>query len=401
MDAKGLGKTVIDPLGLGFGDAIFGKSDGPDYSQYEDAEKAALDKSQAAADDFAKGGPAKYDWQTLAAPEQQGDTQLGSVTTDPRYKEAELSALSSLEDQGKNGFTAQNRADQVESENQANAANRGRIGAIQQNMQARGAGGSGMDLVAQLQSAQNSNDTEAMRALETEANKERSQQAATAQAGSLAGTLQNQEYNQAANRAQAQDAINRFNTSTTNQNNAYNNQGQNSTAHDNSSAAYGFQKDVLGTKQGAAGTAYSAAAEGENRARLGAQADEAAAAGKGALVGQIGGAAIGGMVGGPMGAAAGASIGGSVGGQVGRTASRNSYWHGGKVPDDAPFAGDDPRNDTHNINVAGGEIVVPRTAAKNPAKAAKFAADAAGSDHDDVVGHLLAAMSKLHGKGKK
>ena len=34
-------RTAVDPMGLGIGDAIFGKQDGPDYSEEEAAQAAA------------------------------------------------------------------------------------------------------------------------------------------------------------------------------------------------------------------------------------------------------------------------------------------------------------------------------------------------------------------------
>jgi hypothetical protein len=399
-------RTAFDPLGvdpLGVNDAIFGKQKGPDYSAEEAAKAAALAKSQAATDAFTAGGAPTRTWDTLGPAAQQQSSQLGNISTDPAYKNSEMSALSSLEDQGKNGFTAQNRADQVQAENDANTANRGRIGAIEQRMQARGAGGSGMDLVAQLQSAQDANNTEAMRSLENESNKEQAQTNATAKAGSLAQSLQGQDFSQQAQQAAAQDAVNRFNTQTTNQTNQYNNQGQNATDAGNVADGYNFRKDVLGANQGQATTNYNVGVDNENNAKLANQAAENKKAGVMGFAGSIAGGVLGGIYGGPSGATAGSQVGAGTGQQAGRTSYRNSqsYWQGGKVPDDAPMPGDNPLNDTHNINVAGGEIIVPRTKAKSPKQAAAFAAKAAAGEHDhDVVGHMLAAMSAMHGKGK-
>ena len=39
---SGLMKTVIDPLGIGVGDAVFGKESGPDYSKEEAEQLAAM-----------------------------------------------------------------------------------------------------------------------------------------------------------------------------------------------------------------------------------------------------------------------------------------------------------------------------------------------------------------------
>lgn len=45
---------------------------------------------------------------------------------------------------------------------------------------------------------------------------------------------------------------------------------------------------------------------------------------------------------------------------------------GGKVPGTAPVAGDSPKNDTVEIEASPGEIVVPRSAAEDPDRAAAF-----------------------------
>ncbi|MHA0110743.1 hypothetical protein ACXYUI_26840, partial [Klebsiella pneumoniae] len=99
------------------------------------------------------------------------------------------------------------------------------IGAITQNMQARGLGGSGLDLVAKLQSGQDANQTEALRALEIAGQGEQARRDATAKAGNLGGSLESQDFGEQAAKAQAQDAINRFNTQNSNQAAQYNNVG--------------------------------------------------------------------------------------------------------------------------------------------------------------------------------
>ena len=337
----GIAKTAVDPLGLGLGDAIFGANKGPDYSAEEAAQAAAIAKGQAATDAFVAGGPAKYgvgdtlNWQSLSPAQQQAASGMAGISTDPKYHDAELAALADLEDQSKNGFTARDRADMAKTEQSASRANQGRIGAIQQNMQARGMSGSGMDMVAQMQSAQNSADMEAMKSLEQEAMMQGRKQDATSRLGSLSSQLQSRDFSQEAQKAQAQDAINRFNTQNTNDTSRINNQGVNSvagqnwnrgnqTSDNNAGAKYTFSRDALGANQNQAGMNYNVAVEGQNRGMLQDQQAEERASGKIGMLGGIVGGVAGGVAGGPQGATAGYQVGSGVG----RTAGSNAYRNG-------------------------------------------------------------------------
>lgn len=63
----------------------------------------------------------------------------------------------------------------------------------------------------------------------------------------------------------------------------------------------------------------------------------------------------------------------SAGPRSGAGQMLSSYKDGGKVKGKAKVAGDSPKNDTVHARLSPGEIVVPRSAAKNPDKAAAFA----------------------------
>jgi hypothetical protein len=58
---------------------------------------------------------------------------------------------------------------------------------------------------------------------------------------------------------------------------------------------------------------------------------------------------------------------------------------GGKVPGDAPVAGDSPKNDIVPAQLSPDEIVIPRSKAANPAKAAEFAAEVAKNEDPTVT----------------
>ena len=322
-------RTLVDPANLNIGgstDAMFGKANKTNKAAEEAAQAQAMADRKAATDEFTAAGPAKYEagtplafenmspaeklqWQQLSPAERQARSGMSDITTDPKYKEHELAALRELEDQAQNGFTARDRADMQRTENQVNRANKGRIASIMQNQQARGMGGGGMDLMAQLQSSQNSNEIAAMRALEQEGMMQDRKSAATMNLGNMSSQLQNRDFGQEAAKAQAQDAINRFNTANSNDNARFNNQGinqtaqnnwqqtnadnrynnsgrnevaqnnwnrNNSTADRNSSAQYDFNRDRMGAKTGQSAVDYNRGVEGENRKMLEDQQAEAA-----------------------------------------------------------------------------------------------------------------------------
>lgn len=143
----------------------------------------------------------------------QGKSELSNVTTDPRLKEAQMAALASLQDvpsQGGMSATDRTRFNQMQSElNRNEGAQRA---AIMQDMARRGQSGSGMELAAQLMNQQGSAERASMQGMDIKAQAERRALEAMMQGGQLAGSIRGQEYGEKSAAAQAQDAINRFNT---------------------------------------------------------------------------------------------------------------------------------------------------------------------------------------------
>lgn len=141
----------------------------------------------------------------------QGSTGLSNISVDPRLRNAQMQALTSLQQQGQSGLTATDRQalNQIlnQQQQQSNSANQ----AILQNMAARGQGGSGATLAAQLANNQNASNNGLTRSLGVAAQAQQNALNATAQSGQLGSQLEGQQYGEAANAANAQDAINRFN----------------------------------------------------------------------------------------------------------------------------------------------------------------------------------------------
>lgn len=144
---------------------------------------------------------------------KQGPSAFSQITVDPALKGAQMNALSSLQNEGsQGGLTLADQATNQQAINDANAAARGRAASIMSQYAQQGLGGSGLELQAELQNAQNANQTQAASSLNAAAQARLRALQAVQGAGSLGGQIEQQQYSQAANAAQAQDAINRFNT---------------------------------------------------------------------------------------------------------------------------------------------------------------------------------------------
>lgn len=84
-----------------------------------------------------------------------GPSAMDQVSTDPRLKQAQLSALSKLMEIGEGGGqTLQEKADLARMQTQVGQQERGSREALKQNMAARGMGGSGFELASQLANQQ-------------------------------------------------------------------------------------------------------------------------------------------------------------------------------------------------------------------------------------------------------
>lgn len=141
----------------------------------------------------------------------QNPSAMANIQTDPRLMNAAMQSLQTLQKTGSGALQPQDLAALQQVKNASNNQARAQQQSILQNMQARGMGGSGAELAAQLSNGQNA----ANRANDQDLNigAQASQRAlqAMSQAGSLGASLQNQSFGQQAQQASAQDAINRYN----------------------------------------------------------------------------------------------------------------------------------------------------------------------------------------------
>lgn len=142
-----------------------------------------------------------------------GPSAMGGIQDDPATRAAQMQALqqiSQVASQG--GMTATDKAQLNDIEDQSNANEQGNRQAVLQSMMARGAGGSGLDLAAQLSNEQGSANQASRQGLNVASMAQQRALQAMSQMGQLGGSVRGQDFNQAAAKAQAADAINQFNS---------------------------------------------------------------------------------------------------------------------------------------------------------------------------------------------
>ena len=148
----------------------------------------------------------------LVAVKQQ-ESQMSDISVDPRLKNQQMAAMGALDEviQG-GGMTAQDTANLNRIQDQAATADRGRREAIMQNMNQRGMGGSGLELLNQLQSSQAATTQQGQQGLDVAGMAQQRALNAVMNQGQMAGQMRGQEFGEQSDIARAQDAINRFNT---------------------------------------------------------------------------------------------------------------------------------------------------------------------------------------------
>lgn len=154
---------------------------------------------------------------------QQDPSLMAGVSQDPTTRQAQMDALSQLQDiTSSGGLTAIDRAKLGQISTEENTAARGQREAILQNAQARGLGGSGIELMAQLQNQQESAGRKSQRDMDVAALAQQRALDAIMNQGNLSTQIGSQQFAQDAQKAQAQDAIAQFNAQNKQQTNLAN-----------------------------------------------------------------------------------------------------------------------------------------------------------------------------------
>jgi hypothetical protein len=140
-----------------------------------------------------------------------GPSAMQGVSTDPALRQAQMNALSKLEQIGLGEESVEDVARMNNITNDVNTNLQGQMGAIQQNLAQRGLSGSGLDMVQRNMAAQGAANRQANMALDAKAQAERRALDAIMQSGQLGGQMQSQDFSQQQAKAQAADAIAKFN----------------------------------------------------------------------------------------------------------------------------------------------------------------------------------------------
>jgi hypothetical protein len=140
------------------------------------------------------------------------DSLINNVSTDPRLRAAQMASLNQLQQMGVSGMRPEDMAaisSVINKTNQqSNAANQ----AVLQNMQQRGIGGSGNELAAKMMNNQNAANLSSQQGLDVAGQASQRALQAIMSAGSMGSSMEGQQFNQDAQKAQAQDIINKYNS---------------------------------------------------------------------------------------------------------------------------------------------------------------------------------------------
>ena len=150
----------------------------------------------------------------MANPYTMGSSAMEGISTDPALRSsqlAQLAALENLRDQG--GMTLTDKANLQRIQNDELQKERGQREAILEGARQRGTSGSGMELMALLQSNQAGTNRQSQRDLDIAGMAQDRALQAGNQAANLAGNVRGQDFSQDAQIAAAKDAAAKFNAS--------------------------------------------------------------------------------------------------------------------------------------------------------------------------------------------
>lgn len=157
----------------------------------------------------------EFESQGVLTPQLESDINLAAsevakIQEDPSLKAAQMEALSTLGQVSRQGLRAEDRAALNEVRNQIARDTEARRQQVLQQMQARGMGGSGGELLAQLQGSQAAEDQASAQADRLAAQASQNALSALAQRAQLAGSVRSQDLTADEMRARALDERNRM-----------------------------------------------------------------------------------------------------------------------------------------------------------------------------------------------
>ena len=145
-------------------------------------------------------------------PEELQATGLPAGVINAAMRQKQLQAIGGVEELSQTGLSAIDRAALTEIQNQIATQERGQRESILQNMAQRGISGSGQELAAQLQGSQAASQQASTQGMQQAAQAQRARMQALSSLSEMAGGIEQTDFQREAQRQEAQDAINRFNT---------------------------------------------------------------------------------------------------------------------------------------------------------------------------------------------
>lgn len=139
-------------------------------------------------------------------------SKMAELQEDPETREAQMEALNTFKSLSKTGLGATDRAALNQVRDTVQRDLEGKRQQILQSMQQRGMGGSGAELIAQLQGSQGSANQASMEGDRLAAMAEERALSALGKSADLAGNIRGTDYNVQSDKARSQDELNRFNT---------------------------------------------------------------------------------------------------------------------------------------------------------------------------------------------
>lgn len=145
-------------------------------------------------------------------PEELEATGLPAGVINQAMRQKQLQAIGGVEELSETGLSAIDRAALTEIQNQIATQERGQRESILQNMAQRGISGSGQELAAQLQGSQAASQQASTQGMAQAAQAQRARVQALSSLSEMAGGIEGTDFQREAQRQEAQDVINRFNT---------------------------------------------------------------------------------------------------------------------------------------------------------------------------------------------
>lgn len=176
-------------------------------------------------------------------------SKMNGISLDPGLKKAQMDALSGLQDISSGvGLSASDKANLSHINSDEMTQQRGQREAILNNAESRGLGGSGLELMAQLQNQQDSATRQSQKDLDVAGMAQNRALQALQQGGQLAGQIGAQDFGQKAQVAGANDAISKFNAQNQQQVNLTNTGAHNAAQEANLAAKQNIANSNAGLK---------------------------------------------------------------------------------------------------------------------------------------------------------